>query len=163
MYKINRVNEENIQSLLSLIEVQKGRNPRRDSLLREKIQRREWMYYLLENETSALAYAHWVQDPERDTWIRLHTIAIPQKKEEDILTLTEILMYTSETSFRVLYEHIFERAQVHGARFQRNTSSNKLKKLYRSLGYHLMDDDPQELWEKQFSRREFENPPEIKR
>jgi len=161
MYQINRVNEDNISSLLSLIELKQGKNSHREEVLRQKIQRREGIYYLLEKGESPLAYAHWIQDAERDAWIRLQTIATAT--DEEIIPITEILMYTSETSFRTLYEKVFERTQVLGARFERDKTNNPLKNLYRSLGYHLIDDDPQELWEKQFPRRELETPLEMRR
>ncbi|MEK9179477.1 MAG: hypothetical protein AAB893_03340, partial [Patescibacteria group bacterium] len=83
MYKINRVNEENLSLLIQIFEAQLGKNSGRDNLLRRKIDNREGIYYILEEEEISLGYAHWIQDQKRDAWIRMQSIGILPREEKE--------------------------------------------------------------------------------
>lgn len=155
MYTICRVNDQNLQLLLHILEEQLGKDPYRQTAFKQKIDRREGLYYLLQEKENILGYVHWKQDPEREAWIYLQKVHILSREKQ--IEETKLLITTSELSVCLFYGKMFQSAQVMGARFQIAQSNNIMRRMYRQLGYHLIDDEPQELWEKHFKSEEMDD------
>src|SRR3989339_749129 len=88
------------------------------------------------------------------------------QKGGNLAEILEALIEASEHSFCITYQNSFRRegiqAQVQGAIFERKESSPELMEVYIRLKYVLKEDDPMEVWIKEFPRKEINIMPQGK-
>ncbi|MDP3728409.1 MAG: hypothetical protein Q8R18_03055 [bacterium] len=162
MYKVQRVTPGNLNALLQIADD----NAFKIREIQDQVFRKKGMHYIVGNKEEIIGSAYWIQDPEREYWIRLKEIRINAKPENEERIL-EGLITASEHSFRMAYQNSFNReginARVLGAVFEIKDPSIKRIATYRRLGYTLIDDDPIEIWQKDFPREKIDAMPQTNR
>src|SRR3990167_7866840 len=153
MYRVQKVSPNNINALFEIA----ADNAFRVKEIEEQVFRNEGMYYILEDGEKILASAY---------WIRLKSVKVDIQKGGNLAEILEALIEASEHSLCITYQNSFRRegiqAQVQGAIFERKESSPELMEVYIRLKYVLKEDDPMEVWIKEFPRKEINIMPQGK-
>src|SRR3989344_6059792 len=128
MYRVQKVSPNNINALFEIA----ADNAFRVKEIEEQVFRNEGMYYILEDGEKILASAYWIQDPEREHWIRLKSVKVDIQKGGNLAEILEALIEASEHSFCITYQNSFRRegiqAQVQGAIFEKKETFSPMNK-----------------------------------
>ena len=103
MYRVQKVSPNNINALFEIA----ADNAFRVKEIEEQVFRNEGVYYILEDGEKILASAYWIQDPEREHWIRLKSVKVDIQKGGNLAEILEALIEASEHSFCITYQNSF--------------------------------------------------------